>query len=65
MFDYKEYARIRDLKGMNDNRVSLAASVSTSTISSWKQGKYTPKIDKLGRIASVLGVTPEAFRTAS
>ena len=31
--------------------------VSTSTLSSWKTGRYTPKQDKLQKIADYFGVT--------
>ena len=54
---YKNYAKLRDAKGMNDHQVSLASGVATSTLTSWKKGDYTPKLDKLRKIAAVLGVT--------
>lgn len=41
--------------------VSKATGVATSTLSNWKNGKYTPKIDKLKKIADYFGVTTEYF----
>lgn len=54
---YETYSKIRDAKGMNDYQVSKASGVATATLTSWKKGVYTPKLDKLRKIAAVLGVT--------
>jgi transcriptional regulator with XRE-family HTH domain len=37
-------------------RVSRETGISTATLTSWKQGKYTPKQDKLQKIADFFGV---------
>ena len=54
---YERYAKIRDLKGFTDYKVANITKIGTPTISNWKQGKYTPKEDKLRKIADVLEVT--------
>lgn len=54
---YEKYAKIRDERGMNDYQVAKASGVATSTLTSWKHGVYTPKLDKFRKIAAVLDVT--------
>ena len=50
-------------KGVNPATVSKATGVSTATLTSWKQGKYIPKADKLQKIADYFGVTVEYLMT--
>ena len=54
---YERYAKIRDLRGLSDYKVANITKVGTPTISNWKNGKYTPKDDKMQEIANVLDVT--------
>ena len=61
MGSYDNYSRIRDSKGLNDSKVAQLSGVSKSTISEWKKGKIHPKVDKIERIAQVLGVQAEAI----
>lgn len=56
---YTTYAKIRDELGLTDYRVAEMTAISRSTMSDWKNGKSTPKADKLLRIACVLGVSVE------
>lgn len=54
---YERYAKIRDLRGFTDYKVTKLAGIKgTATISNWKNGKYTPKDDKMQEIANVLEV---------
>lgn len=53
---YKAYAKLRDERGLTDYAVAKGAGISTATLTSWKQGVYQPKIDKLMAIAQFLGV---------
>ena len=53
---YEKYSKLRDEKGVTDYEVSKNTGVSTPTLTSWKQGKYTPKIDKITQIANYFGV---------
>ena len=46
-------------KGVKPIHVSRATGISTSTLSSWKTGKYTPKADKLSMIAAYFDVSLE------
>ena len=43
--------------------VSSATGVSKSTLSAWKKGEYTPKVDKLEKIAEYFGVPLEYLKT--
>ena len=54
---YKSYVRIRDERGLTDYEVAKRAGFSAGTLSDWKAGRYTPKLDKIRKIAEVLGVT--------
>lgn len=56
---YAKYAALRDKKGVTDYKVSRDTGISTATLSSWKSGQYTPKIDKLLKLAEYFGVTIE------
>ena len=58
---YARYAAIRDQAKLRDAAVSKLTGVSRATISEWKHGAYTPKIDKITRIAEALGVEPQAI----
>jgi transcriptional regulator with XRE-family HTH domain len=58
MFEYKVYETIRNSKGLKDKQVADAAGVTPSTFSDWKSGRSAPKLDKIIRIAKVLGVSP-------
>lgn len=62
--DYAVYAKLRDERKYTDYFVAQSADVSTATMTNWKQGAYTPKADKLLRIARVLEVPLEALLTA-
>ena len=41
----------------NASQVSRATGISTATFTSWKKGSYTPKTDKLQKIADHFNVT--------
>ena len=53
---YETYAAYRDSVGLNDNQVATQTGISYGTFTGWKNGQYTPKINKLLRIASLLGI---------
>jgi transcriptional regulator with XRE-family HTH domain len=54
---YSKFKEICDKKGVKISEVVRGTGVAYATISSWKAGKYTPKMDKLQKIADYLGVT--------
>jgi len=50
-------------KKMTPYRIHKLTGISTATLSDWKKGRSTPKIDKLEKIAECLGVTVDYLRT--
>lgn len=56
MADYGRYEQIRKKHYLNDTQVAKLANVSRSTFTDWKMGRSQPKMDKLLKIAAVLGV---------
>lgn len=58
---YRKYAELRDLSGVTDYEVSKQTGVSTSTLTNWKYGRYTPKLDKLLALAKYFNVSVEYF----
>lgn len=60
---YERYATLRDKKGLKDSDVARETGITKSTFSDWKAGKYTPKNDKLLKIASFLGVSIDYLMT--
>lgn len=65
---YTKYAKIRDEHGLNDLKVAEATGIPSSTIYDWRQrSTENPNaglsVDKLQKIAVLLGVPLEAFLT--
>jgi len=55
--------RLMQERNMKIADVARAANVAASTITDWRAGRYTPKRDKLDRIAEVFGVSTEFLMT--
>ncbi len=62
---YSIYQKLLDEKGLKNADVARATGISNMTLSDWKNGKSTPKQDKLMRIAEFLGVSLEYLMTGS
>ena len=56
---YELFQKLLDEKGVSAYAVGKATGISTATLTSWKQGKYTPKPDKLKLIADFFNVSLE------
>lgn len=56
---YKEYARLRDARGITDYKVAKDTGISTATLSNWKNGAYRPKVDKLVILADYFNIQVE------
>jgi transcriptional regulator with XRE-family HTH domain len=54
---YERYAELRDQRGLTDYAVSKAIDITQSTLSDWKNARYTPKLDKLLKIAKLFGMS--------
>lgn len=61
MFLYEKFQKICEERNTTPYQVSVATGVATSTLTMWKQGKYTPKIDKIQKIADHFGVPISYF----
>jgi len=53
---YEIFEKLLKEKGLSAYRVAQETGVSTATLTSWKQGKYAPKPDKLKKLADFFGV---------
>lgn len=58
---YEKFQKLLDEKKVTTYRVSQDTGIPTSTFSDWKNGRYTPKIDKLMKLADYFGVPIEYF----
>lgn len=58
---YEKFAELLEKTNKTAYQVSRETGISTSTLTNWKQGKYTPKVDKLKIIANYFGVSIEYF----
>lgn len=62
---YEVFERLLKAKGLTASAISKATGVSTSTFTDWKKGRYTPKADKMQKIADFLGVSVEYLTTGN
>lgn len=54
---YKNYARLRDSRGLTDYRVCKETGIAPGSMSDWKHGRYKPNLGSLLKIADLFGVT--------
>lgn len=60
---YEIFKKLCEQNGVTHADVSKATGVAKATLSEWKKGTYTPKTDKLQKIAEYFGVTIEYLMT--
>lgn len=60
---YEKYAELRDSKGLTDYAVSKRSGVARSVLSDWRNGKHSPNIENLSKIAAFFGVSIEYLTT--
>lgn len=58
---YLKFKKLLDEKGITPYKVSQDTGIATSTLTSWKQGAYNPKVDKLVILAEYFGVPLDYF----
>ena len=58
---YEKFAKLLKKTNKTAYQISKETGISTSTLSNWKAGKYTPKVDKLKVLADYFGVSIEYF----
>ena len=54
---YEIFERLLKEKNLKGADVTRATGIASSTVTDWKKGRYTPKQDKLQKIADFLGVS--------
>lgn len=60
---YEIFSKLLQKHGVTPYKVSKETGVSQSTLSDWKRGLSTPKLDKLQKIADYFGVTVNYLMT--
>ena len=58
---YEYFEKLCEDRGITPYMVCKETHIAQATISAWKNGKYTPKVDKLMKIAEFFGVPLETF----
>lgn len=58
---YEKFQALLDKTNKTAYQVSKDTGISTATLSSWKNGNYIPKVDKLKILADYFGVSIEYF----
>ena len=56
---YEIFAKLMKERGLTAYRVSMDTGVSQATLSDWKRGRSTPKLQKLQKLADYFGVSLE------
>ena len=60
---YQSFYELCMRNGVTPNKVSNATGVATATLSNWKKGIYTPKMDKMVKLAQYFNVPVEYIAT--
>lgn len=60
---YDMFKKLCEEKNVKPSNVSKSTGIPTSTLTNWKKGKFTPKIDKLQKIADYFNV-PLSYLTS-
>ena len=58
---YYIYEKLRNERKLTDYRVSKDTGIPASTLTCWKNGRSTPKIDKIMRLANYFDVPVSIF----
>ena len=58
---YEIFEKLLKEHGVTAYRVAKETGVTTATLTSWKNGEYRPKVDKLKILADYFGVSIEYF----
>lgn len=61
MTAYKQFKELCEQKKVTPYRVAVSTGIAQTTFSDWKKGEYTPKIDKLCKIANYFEVPVTVF----
>ena len=61
-YNYEALDVICEVERISPNKVCTETGIASATISNWKLGKYTPKDDKVQKIADYFEVDIEFFK---
>lgn len=62
---YENFQRLLDVHHVTAYKVAKETGLTTSMLTNWKKGRYTPKQDKLQKIAEYFGVTVDYLLTGN
>lgn len=54
---FENIKRIRKARNLTQDEVAEACGVDRATISKWETGEFSPRVDKLVKLANILGCT--------
>lgn len=60
---YEKYEALRDEEGVLDSHVASESGVEQPTLIAWRNGDYSPKVDKIMKIANYFKVPLDYFYT--
>lgn len=60
---YEHFEKLCKERNTNASQVSKATGIATATLTNWKHGNYTPKQDKLQKIADYFNVPVDYLMT--
>ena len=60
---YSIFKQLADLKGVKLSTIAKETGINLSTFTDWKAGRYTPKSDKMQKIADYFHVSVEYLTT--
>ena len=58
---YKVFENLMKERNVTAYAVAKNTGIATATLTEWKKGTYSPKIDKLQKIAAYFGVPVTVF----
>lgn len=58
---YEKFAKLLNERGLTAYQVSKDTGIATATLTEWKNGTYSPKVNKLMILADYFGVSIEYF----
>ena len=58
---YEKFEKLLEERGVTAYEVAKQTGIASTTLSAWKKGEYTPKIDKLCKIANYFEIPVTYF----
>ena len=58
---YEKFEKLLNERGVTAYEVAKQTGIQAATLSAWKKGEYTPKIDKLCKIANYFEIPGTYF----